>query len=168
MIDFFSIKGFGTVVTGTIISGSLNIGEEIFVQPIDKSVKVRSIQSHNSPIKEAKLGQRTSVNIHGLGKSDIYRGCQIVEKNYFKGINVFLDGLVQNDLELIRIGMKINFPYVSLLLGTSYSDGYGDIAYGLSFAYNNFELAIGNLNHENPILGSPLSLQFKYYINKNN
>ena len=91
-----------------------------------------------------------------------------VKKNYFKGINIFLDGLAQNDLELIRIGMKINFPYVSLLLGTSYSDGYGDIAYGLSFAYNNFELAIGNLNHENPILGSPASLQFKYHISKIN
>ena len=81
---------------------------------------------------------------------------------------MFLDALTQENLEIVRVGMKINFPYVSLLLGTSYSDGYGDIAYGLSFEYNNFELAIGNLNHENPILGSPLSLQFKYHINKVN
>ena len=88
-----------------------------------------------------------------------------LEKKYFKGINLFVDGLTYADVELIRMGIKINFPYVSLLAGTSYSDGYGDLAYGISFRYDNFELVIGNLNHENPILGSPVSLEFKYHLN---
>ena len=87
-----------------------------------------------------------------------------LEKKYFKGINLFVDGLTYADIELVRMGMKINFPYVSLLMGTSYSDGYGDLAYGISFRYDSFELVIGNLNHENPILGSPVSLEFKYHL----
>ena len=87
-----------------------------------------------------------------------------LEKKYFKGINIFVDGLTYADIELVRMGMKINFPYVSLLMGTSYSDGYGDLAYGISFRYDSFELVIGNLNHENPILGSPVSLEFKYHL----
>lgn len=88
----------------------------------------------------------------------------LLDKTFFKGFNIFIDGLSVADNEVIRLGMKINFPYVSLMAGTSYSEGYGDFSYGLSFKYEHFEFVIGNLNHENPILGSPVSLEFKYHI----
>ena len=110
---------------------------------------------------EYKSNQSASIDYSiGIGFAYNYP----VEKKYFKGINIFIDALAYENYELARLGMKINFPYVSLMAGTSYSDGYGDLAYGLSFNYDRFELIIGNLNHENPVLGSPVSLEFRYHI----
>lgn len=110
---------------------------------------------------EYKSNQSTAIDYSaGIGLAYNYS----VGKKYFKGVDVFLDALAYESNDLIRFGMKINFPYVSLMAGTSYSDGYGDLAYGLAFRYDSFELIIGNLNHENPVLGSPVSLEFKYHI----
>ena len=82
----FSIKGFGTVVTGTVISGSINIGDEIKIEPISKAAKIRGINSHNNSSKSISKGQRAAINLQNIDKSDLKRGYQIVDKMLYEGI----------------------------------------------------------------------------------
>lgn len=70
----FSISGFGTIVTGTLISGKFNIGDEIQVFPGNKTGRIRSIQIHGKNSDIAYGGQRVAINVAGLKKSDIVRG----------------------------------------------------------------------------------------------
>ncbi|MDC3237141.1 selenocysteine-specific translation elongation factor [bacterium] len=70
----FSMKGFGTVITGTLTSGSINVGDEVMVYPRQIVSKVRGIQVHSSGVKNAAAGTRTAVNFQGLDKTSIIRG----------------------------------------------------------------------------------------------
>ena len=70
----FSMEGFGTVITGTLIEGSLNEGDDVMVYPAGVPAKVRNIQVHSEPVKKAFAGQRTAVNLSGIKKQDIKRG----------------------------------------------------------------------------------------------
>lgn len=70
----FTITGFGTVVTGTLIAGQISIGDEVQVYPGDKTGKIRSIQVHGEDSNNACAGQRAALNISGLKKYDINRG----------------------------------------------------------------------------------------------
>ena len=70
----FSMKGFGTVVTGTLIGGRLTVDEEIVCQPSRRSVKIRGLQVHGERRTEAIAGQRVAVNLSGIDLSDIARG----------------------------------------------------------------------------------------------
>src|SRR5262245_41382108 len=73
----FSIRGFGTVVTGTLVSGVLAEGEEIAIEPEGRRSRVRGIQVHAEPVREAHAGQRTAVNLQGLETSSVARGAVI-------------------------------------------------------------------------------------------
>jgi len=70
----FTIKGFGTVVTGTTISGSINTGEEVTIYPQCIPSKIRGIQVHNHETSQVRSGQRTAINLQGLEKAEIQRG----------------------------------------------------------------------------------------------
>ena len=70
----FTIKGFGTVVTGTIISGTISVGDTLEVLPKGLESKVRGIQAHGKPVESATAGLRTGINLHGLEKAAIDRG----------------------------------------------------------------------------------------------
>jgi selenocysteine-specific elongation factor len=70
----FSMKGFGTVITGTAISGRIKTGEDIMLYPSRKSAKIRGIQVHGKDTQEAEAGHRTAINIQGLEKEAITRG----------------------------------------------------------------------------------------------
>lgn len=70
----FTISGFGTVVTGTLLSGQLNIGEELQVFPGEKKARIRTLQVHDQDAKTAYGGQRVAINLAGLKKDDIQRG----------------------------------------------------------------------------------------------
>jgi selenocysteine-specific elongation factor len=70
----FTMKGFGTVVTGTLLAGSVRIGEDICVYPQQRDAKVRGLQSHGQQVEEAPAGRRTAVNLAGVDVSDISRG----------------------------------------------------------------------------------------------
>ena len=80
----FSISGFGTIVTGTLLSGRFNIGEEIQVFPGNKIGRIRSLQVHDEDTKIAYAGQRVAINIAGLKKGEIDRGDVIAPKNSMK------------------------------------------------------------------------------------
>ena len=70
----FSMKGFGTVVTGTLISGKITEGEELELLPSQSNVRVRGLQVHNKSVREAHAGQRTAVNLAGVDTTQIERG----------------------------------------------------------------------------------------------
>ena len=70
----FSMKGFGTVVTGTLISGKITEGDEVELLPSRTNVRVRGLQVHNKSVHEARAGQRTAVNLAGVDTAQIERG----------------------------------------------------------------------------------------------
>ena len=70
----FSMQGFGTVVTGTLVDGVLRLNDEIAVYPDDIPAKVRGIQTYGSDTDEAVAGQRTAVNLSGVKKENVLRG----------------------------------------------------------------------------------------------
>jgi len=70
----FSIKGFGTVVTGTVISGVVKKGDEVYILPEGIKARIRGIQSHYQTIEEVTVGQRAAINLTGISHNDIERG----------------------------------------------------------------------------------------------
>ena len=70
----FSMRGFGSVVTGTLVAGKINEGDELELLPLNQKVRVRGLQVHNSQTKQARAGQRTAVNLGGIESSQIERG----------------------------------------------------------------------------------------------
>jgi len=74
----FTMKGFGTVVTGTLISDHIKVGEEVQILPENIAARIRGIQVHNQQTEEAWAGQRTAINLQGIEKSAINRGDVIV------------------------------------------------------------------------------------------
>jgi selenocysteine-specific elongation factor len=70
----FTMKGFGTVVTGTLISGKVSKEEELEVYPTGKRVRVRGVQVHGGQAEQALAGQRTALNLSGVTTEDLSRG----------------------------------------------------------------------------------------------
>jgi selenocysteine-specific elongation factor len=70
----FTIKGLGTVVTGTCISGSLKVGDEVEIYPLSKTTKVKNIQTYHEDAEEVIAGQRVALNLQGIEKNEITRG----------------------------------------------------------------------------------------------
>ncbi|WP_027174740.1 selenocysteine-specific translation elongation factor [Desulfovibrio aminophilus] len=70
----FSIKGHGTVVTGTSLAGKIAVGEEVQVYPKGRKAKVRGLECHGAMVNEAPAGVRTAVNLGGLEVSELERG----------------------------------------------------------------------------------------------
>jgi selenocysteine-specific elongation factor len=70
----FTMKGFGTVVTGTLMSGHICVGDGVEILPSKITTKVRGIQVHNQAIARAESGQRTAINLQGVEKSMVVRG----------------------------------------------------------------------------------------------
>ena len=77
----FSISGFGTIVTGTLISGSIKKDDELEIYPTGKKAKIRSIQVHGKDVKECFAGQRSAINISNLKKDEIKRGYVLAPPN---------------------------------------------------------------------------------------
>jgi selenocysteine-specific elongation factor len=70
----FTISGFGTVVTGTLVDGGLEVGQELEVLPGDRTVRIRGLQQHNRKVETARPGGRIAVNLSGAEKGDLERG----------------------------------------------------------------------------------------------
>jgi selenocysteine-specific elongation factor len=73
----FTMRGFGTVVTGTLVSGTIRKEEELEVFPDGKRVRVRGVQVHGSASEEAVAGQRTALNLAGVSTEDLARGMML-------------------------------------------------------------------------------------------
>jgi selenocysteine-specific elongation factor len=70
----FTMKGFGTVITGTLFSGKIDVGEQVVIYPSGVVSKIRGLQVHNIAVEQAEVGQRTAINFQGLEKTAIDRG----------------------------------------------------------------------------------------------
>jgi selenocysteine-specific elongation factor len=70
----FTMKGHGTVVTGTLIEGQLKVDDQVEIYPVRKTVKVRSLQVHGESVQTAAAGQRTAINLSGVKVDEIHRG----------------------------------------------------------------------------------------------
>lgn len=80
----FTMKGFGTVITGTLISGSIRVGDTVMIYPSGISSKVRGIQVHNYSVEQAVSGMRTAINFQGLEKASINRGDVLSSPNVLR------------------------------------------------------------------------------------
>ncbi len=80
----FSIKGFGTVVTGTIISGRVRREAELELYPTGRRLRVRGLQVHGSAVETAETGQRAALNLAGIEAAEIERGMVLAERSRFR------------------------------------------------------------------------------------
>jgi len=91
----FTIQGFGTVVTGTLHSGTVKLGQELAIEPGHILAKVRSIQVYKNKVSAAEAGQRVAVNLAGVDVAEVERGSELVMPNVFK-VGKILDLKVLN------------------------------------------------------------------------
>jgi selenocysteine-specific elongation factor len=80
----FAVKGFGTVVTGTLVSGSVGLEEEVELYPTGRRLRVRGLQSGGKTHERAVAGQRTAVNLAGIDHSEIKRGMVLAPPGIFE------------------------------------------------------------------------------------
>ena len=78
----FSIAGHGTVVTGSVATGRLKVGDELLVQPGNVEVRVRSLQNHASSVEEVNRGQRAAINLAGIHHNETERGQELTAKGH--------------------------------------------------------------------------------------
>jgi len=107
----FTMKGFGTVITGTTISGKVRTGEEITIYPQEVHSKVRGIQVHNSEAGEVGAGLRTAINLQGLEKAQIQRGNVLATKDSLRKtymLDVSLD-LLPDAARKLKNRAKVRF-----------------------------------------------------------
>jgi selenocysteine-specific elongation factor len=74
----FTLRGIGTVATGTLWSGSVGEGDELRAEPGGRTVRVRSVQVHDRPVERAEAGQRVAVALPGIERSELRRGDALV------------------------------------------------------------------------------------------
>ncbi len=79
----FTMKGFGTVVTGTLISGTVQKEQEVEVHPTGKRLRVRGVQVHGRPAEQATAGQRTALNLAGVETTELARGMMLTPPEMF-------------------------------------------------------------------------------------
>ena len=84
----FLKKGFGTVVTGTVLSGKINDNSKLTLLPINEEVKIRSIQTHNEKVLEVEIGNRSAINIQNIEKNKVFRGSHLSLNKYFQNVDI--------------------------------------------------------------------------------
>src|SRR5205807_6960827 len=78
----FIVQGHGTVVTGSVTSGSLRVGDEVDWLPRGERVRVRSLQNHDQPVQEIHRGMRAAINLAGVRHEDVVRGQELATPGY--------------------------------------------------------------------------------------
>ncbi len=112
----FTISGFGTVVTGTLLSGTIKVGDTVEVMPPGETVRVREVQVHGEKAEMARAGQRVALNLAGLERSNLTRGAVVATPGFFTMTERFDARL--NLLEEAPRPLKFRDP-VHLHLGTA-------------------------------------------------
>lgn len=85
----FTIKGFGTVVAGTVLSGTCRVGDHLELLPQGVEVRVRGIQRHNKPVESTVVGERAALNLQGVEVDAIARGDILATPGYYRPTTVF-------------------------------------------------------------------------------
>ncbi len=80
----FTVAGFGTVVTGTLLSGSIRVGDEVEILPGGLTSRVRGLQAHGAKAETGEAGQRLAVNLQGIEHTDVERGDVVVPRELYR------------------------------------------------------------------------------------
>jgi selenocysteine-specific elongation factor len=83
----FSISGFGTVVTGTLVDGSLDTGQEVEILPERRRVRIRGLQTHHHKVERSEPGTRTAVNLAGISTDELHRGMLLTSPAWLQPTN---------------------------------------------------------------------------------
>ncbi len=112
----FSMSGFGTVITGTLLAGSITKENTLEMYPIGKECKIRSIQVHGQPVDRCYAGQRVAINLSNIKKSEIKRGCVLAPPN-----NMENTMMLDVKMNVLPSSMRIltNHTRLHLFTGTS-------------------------------------------------
>ncbi|CAN5628068.1 hypothetical protein BH20ACT14_BH20ACT14_09360 [soil metagenome] len=102
----FSLRGIGTVVTGTLRSGTLGAGDTLRLEPSGRDVRVRSVQVHDREVERAESGQRVAVSLPGLERGDVIRGDALLEPSAYP-VSYRLD-VALDELEPIADGARVH------------------------------------------------------------
>ena len=84
----FTVKGFGTIVTGTVLGGEVALGDELHVIPSGLAARVRGIEVHGSAVERAQAGHRVALNVGGVAVSDLARGDMLVHPGRVAGSHI--------------------------------------------------------------------------------
>lgn len=112
----FSIKGYGTVVTGTLMEGVIKVNDELTVYPQGFSAKVRNLQVHDHNVEEAYAGQRTAINLSGVSLEELKRGNTVAAKD-----NVYVTNIIDVKFRIVqdtKFELK-RFSRLKLYVGSS-------------------------------------------------
>lgn len=112
----FTLSGFGTIITGTLISGTITREDVLEMYPIGKECKIRNIQVHGQSQDKCYAGQRVAINLSNVKKKEIRRGCVLAPKNSMKNTD-----LLDVKLKVLEDSMRIltNHERLHLYTGTS-------------------------------------------------
>lgn len=112
----FTLPGFGTIITGTLISGTITREDVLEMYPIGKECKIRNIQVHGQNQDKCYAGQRVAINLSNVKKKEIRRGCVLAPKNSMKNTD-----LLDVKLKVLEDSMRIltNHERLHLYTGTS-------------------------------------------------
>tara|TARA_B100000686_G_scaffold271432_1_gene288130 strand:- start:1221 stop:3074 length:1854 start_codon:yes stop_codon:yes gene_type:complete len=111
----FSISGFGTVVTGTLIDGSLKIGQELEVIPSGKKVRIRGLESHKKKLSEIGPGVRTAVNLSGITASELNRGQILTNRGWLhttRSADIRIR-MIQDAPGTLKHNLEVDFHWMS-------------------------------------------------------
>jgi selenocysteine-specific elongation factor len=93
----FTVAGHGTVVTGTVASGSVAVGDDVEWQPAGRVVRVRGLQRHDQPVERISRGSRAAINLAGLHHAEVGRGQELTEPGYAQATRVLTVDVVGSD-----------------------------------------------------------------------
>ena len=106
----FSVKGFGTVVTGTLLSGSVRTDDELVQMPGERRVKVRGVQVHGESAEVARAGQRAALNLGGIDLAEIGRGDSLLTPATLEPSRM-IDARIEivSSVRALRHGARVRF-----------------------------------------------------------
>lgn len=112
----FSLSGFGTIITGTLLAGTISKEDNLQVYPIGKECKIRNIQVHGQDVEKCYAGQRVAINLSNVKKSELRRGCVLAPPNNMKNTM-----LLDVKLNVLPSSMRVltNHTRLHLFTGTS-------------------------------------------------
>ncbi|WP_286152048.1 selenocysteine-specific translation elongation factor [Sporofaciens musculi] len=107
----FTLSGFGTIITGTLVSGTISKEDTLQMYPVGKECKIRSIQVHGQDKEECFAGQRVAINLSNVKKKEIKRGCVLAPKNSMKNTDL-LDvkiRILDSSVRVLTNHMRLHF-----------------------------------------------------------
>jgi selenocysteine-specific elongation factor len=129
----FTLAGFGTVVTGTLVEGSFGVGDEVSILPAERRARIRGIQTHKKGLDIGRPGSRVALNLTGVDKDDLARGMVVTRPGTLEGTSVFAsrvsviadasDGLAHDESVKVHVGTAEVMARVSLLEANQIAPG---------------------------------------------